>query len=185
MAIYLVDYENVNSSGMKGLEQLTENDEVFLFYSVNSNTMTFSLHNSICSSKAKIEFLNCNTGGKNSLDFQIATLLGFLIAKNGDVEYVIVSKDTGFASIVTFWSNRKINIMVANNLLKENQKTNENVLLKVLPNFKSDFPKILSIINKYKTKQGINNAFVKEYGSDKAGTIYKAIKPLLSDKKAK
>lgn len=185
MALYLVDYENVNSSGMKGLDHLTENDEIYLFYCPNSNTMSFSLHNSICSSKAKIEFLNCSTGGKNSLEFQIATLLGFLIAKNGNSEYIIVSKDTGFTSVVAFWLNRKVKIMLANNLLKENQNTNENVLLTALPNFKSDFTKILSIINKLKTKQGINNALVKEFGDDKAETIYKAIKPLLTDKKVK
>ena len=36
---------------------------------------------------------------------------------------------------------------------------------------------------KYKTKQGINNALVKKYGSKSGGEIYKAIKPLLAAKK--
>lgn len=35
----------------------------------------------------------------------------------------------------------------------------------------------------YKTKLGINNAIVKLYGTEKAGEIYRTIKPLLKDKK--
>ncbi|MCC8126885.1 MAG: PIN domain-containing protein [Clostridiales bacterium] len=40
-------------------------------------------------------------------------------------------------------------------------------------------------IVKYKTKQGVNNAIVKLYGTEKAGELYKKIKPLLKDKKGK
>ncbi len=40
-------------------------------------------------------------------------------------------------------------------------------------------------IVKYKTKQGVNNAIVKIYGTEKAGELYKKIKPLLKDKKGK
>ncbi len=40
-------------------------------------------------------------------------------------------------------------------------------------------------IVKYKTKQGVNNAIVKMYGTEKAGELYRKIKPLLKDKKGK
>ena len=46
--------------------------------------------------------------------------------------------------------------------------------------------KVTRIILKYKTKQGINNALVREFQSQdnkKASELYKAIKPLLKDKK--
>ena len=42
---------------------------------------------------------------------------------------------------------------------------------------------IASYIDRYKTKLGINNALVRKFGTQKAGEIYKAIKPLLKDKK--
>ena len=48
--------------------------------------------------------------------------------------------------------------------------------------------RVVAIIQKYKTKQGINNALVREFPSQdnkKASEIYKAIKPLLKDKKGK
>jgi len=38
-------------------------------------------------------------------------------------------------------------------------------------------------MSKYKTKQGINNALVKEFGSEKTGIIYKALRPMLKSKK--
>lgn len=38
-------------------------------------------------------------------------------------------------------------------------------------------------IEKYKTKLGVNNAIVKEYGSTVGGQLYQKIKPLISDKK--
>lgn len=44
---------------------------------------------------------------------------------------------------------------------------------------------ICRFITKYKTKQGVNNAIVKLYGSEKAGELYKKIKPLIKDKKGK
>lgn len=44
---------------------------------------------------------------------------------------------------------------------------------------------ICRFITKYKTKQGVNNAIMKLYGSEKAGELYKKIKPLIKDKKGK
>lgn len=42
---------------------------------------------------------------------------------------------------------------------------------------------VAPLIEKYKTKMGLNNAIVKIYGTEKAGEIYKKIKPLIKDKK--
>lgn len=44
---------------------------------------------------------------------------------------------------------------------------------------------ICRFITRYKTKQGVNNAIMKLYGSEKAGELYKKIKPLIKDKKGK
>ncbi len=42
---------------------------------------------------------------------------------------------------------------------------------------------VTRMVSHYKTKLGVNNAIMKTYGSEKAGEIYKKIKPLLKDKK--
>ena len=53
----------------------------------------------------------------------------------------------------------------------------------VLPD-ESLVPLVVRMIQQYKTKQGINNALMKELKDAKrAGEIYQAIKPLISNKK--
>ena len=58
----------------------------------------------------------------------------------------------------------------------------ENILSEVLSD-KNDIVEVGKIINQYKTKQGINNALVKKFTAQKSGGIYKAITPLIKDKK--
>lgn len=42
---------------------------------------------------------------------------------------------------------------------------------------------IANLIGRYKTRQGLNNALQKDFGSDRTGTILKAIRPYIRDKK--
>lgn len=44
MAVYLIDFENVHSDGLKGIDQLSADDRVYLFYSQNADTITFDMH---------------------------------------------------------------------------------------------------------------------------------------------
>ncbi len=48
-----------------------------------------------------------------------------------------------------------------------------------------DLVEITSYVEKYKTKQGVNNALVRRFGTQRAGEVYQKIKPLLKDKKGK
>ncbi len=48
-----------------------------------------------------------------------------------------------------------------------------------------DLVEITSYVEKYKTKQGVNNALVRRFGTQRAGELYQKIKPLLKDKKGK
>ena len=42
MKCYLVDYENVNSAGLTGINKLSSDDLVMIFYSDNASTVTFA-----------------------------------------------------------------------------------------------------------------------------------------------
>ena len=81
MKIYLVDFENVKSKGLEGIDKLCETDSVIIFFSENSDTLSFEMHQKVLSSKADIEYFKVCVGGKNALDFQLSTLLGFMVAK--------------------------------------------------------------------------------------------------------
>ncbi|MBQ6555499.1 MAG: hypothetical protein IJL89_09720 [Firmicutes bacterium] len=68
---------------------------------------------------------------------------------------------------------------------KPAEETLEMRLAAVLSD-KTEIPVIVKIIRQYKTKQGINNALMKKFPSQnnqKSSEIYKAIKPLIADKK--
>ena len=94
MNIYYIDYENVSSQGLKGIEALTPNDEVNLLYSKKADHVKIDILTMLMASKAKINFLPVHVGTKNALDFQLVTLL-FLNYKEEDFCYII-SKDSGY-----------------------------------------------------------------------------------------
>ncbi len=94
MNIYYIDYENVSSQGLKGIETLTENDEVNLLYSKKADNVKIEMLTMLLASKARIHFLPVHVGTPNALDFQLVTLL-FLNYKNSDYCYII-SKDSGY-----------------------------------------------------------------------------------------
>ena len=104
MSIYLIDYENTGISGLTGIETLKKSDRVYLFYGVYTGSITFDTHIALNNTKAKIKYLKIDKSAKNYLDFQLATMSGYLIAKNKDTDFVIVSRDNGFNSVVDFWN---------------------------------------------------------------------------------
>ena len=103
MATYLIDYENVKSEGIKGIIQLSEEDRVVIFYSHNADTITFEAMDMIFNSKAQVSKYKILCGGKNALDFQLSTYLGYLIHEAKDSYFYIISKDNGFKHVVDFW----------------------------------------------------------------------------------
>lgn len=182
MKYYLVDYENVGAAGLSGLDRLGEDSRVFTFYTKNADKMPISLHKLIAAAAIKPEFVEVMAGTKNSLDFQLVSYLGYLIAQNEGSEFFIVSKDEGFASTAAFWQNNGAGVALVYNLLGECAKAVDAEIAKLLPEYENDVPQISALVKKYRTKQGINNALVKEFGNEKGGRIYKTIKPLLKDK---
>ena len=104
MKAYLIDFENVKSKGLTGIEQLSPDDKVIIFYSENSDTISFEMHRKVMTSSADIEYLKVRVGGKNALDFQLSTLLGYLLAKGLYTHIFIISGDKGFDKLHDFWN---------------------------------------------------------------------------------
>ena len=167
MNSYLVDYENVVPGGLDGID-----------------TLNMKLNQS----KSKIFYHKVDTSHKNALDFQLSSYLGWLVHENPEHNYFVVSKDTGFNALLPLWKKLRANVSIVADLTKKNvQENNNNMAAQVLELTKDskNASAIAKIILSYKTKQGINNALVKTFESKKAGEIYKAIKPLLADKKGR
>ncbi len=186
MAIYLIDFENVHSDGLKGIELLNSKDECYIFYSEHAGVLTFNIHKKITESNAKIYYVEAQVGMKNALDFQLVSYLGYMIREKPDIDYCLISNDKAFELVAGFWNEKGVNVSSAVSLDSAlNSLTVRKIsseLATLLPN-RNELQFVEKCINELSTKSGINNRLVKKYGTTRAGEIYKLIKPLISDKK--
>lgn len=208
MKVYLIDYENVNEAGIKGIKDLTAEDQVHIFYSDRIKTIPFERSIDMVESKAKIEFFQIHKLGKNYLDFQLSMHLGYLFGKGINASYFVVSKDTGFDSIVDFGKSRNMDISRCESI-EDSQK--ENIIVKhvnaivdkprVLQKVKRDelpeairkkirlavkadqllpsgYSAIYRAMVESKDKVALNNFLVKVFKGPKGGQVYGHIKEI-------
>ena len=121
---YLIDFENVGSDGLIGVNSLTNEDRVIIFYSANSSRMTFRAHQQILTSTARFDYFEVTVGGKNALDHQLGTYLGYLVATSASERYFIVSHDNGFKFLSAFWLSQDNTLQIA---MADNIKTSLRV----------------------------------------------------------
>ena len=108
--LYLIDYENVSDAGLVGVDQLTENDIVVIFYGSKVKTVAYESLIAITSSAACIEHMKAEKTAKNYLDFQLTTYLGYKLGQSSYDEIYVISKDSGFDAVVDFWTGKGYSI---------------------------------------------------------------------------
>ena len=195
MKFYLVDYENVHEAGLSGLNKLDTNAEVYIFYSKNADKLNFDLLNKIIESKATVITKKVDVNTKNALDFQLSFFAGELAAKYPNCEIDIVSQDQGYDCLTLFTKNDNIKLNRVLNLSGYNSSKQKNELqqkvadalkeIDIEGHNKGDLINfIVDKIQTLKTKNAINNNLQKYLKNDVIlKRVYKAIKPLLKDKK--
>lgn len=139
--IYLIDFENVASEGLSGITYLSEDDQVIIFYSNNSNRLTMKMHILIGKSVCKLNYFEVTVGGKNALDHQISTWLGYLVGTGAaDRNYYIVSRDMGYKHVANFWAAngnaprvRCVDTIKAAGRLERNRREAKEPVLQAVP----------------------------------------------------
>ena len=102
--VFLIDGDNNINLGLRGIEMLTEDSYVMIFHSKAMEITKFKKKLAGC--RAQIDFIESVRSGKNSLDFQITTELGFL-SHNKDLECAfIISCDKGYDAAVDYVKSR-------------------------------------------------------------------------------
>ena len=187
---FFVDYESVHQNGMNGIENLTENDKVIIFYTPTNETLSFALYRKMICSEADIELYRVQNGGKNAVSFQICTFIGYIVGNSPESECYIISNDTSYEYIINFWKERNIVINMSPDILKTIRQ------LSIVPApVESDFDKslklfnlseqdkilLLDIIRKGKKMYSSSDClYIKGEVSRKFGTdLYNAIKPYI------
>lgn len=59
---------------------------------------------------ANVEFVDCGTGAKNAMDFQIVGVVGEYLAKHPDGAAYIVSNDSGYDAAVNMWLSQGLSV---------------------------------------------------------------------------
>lgn len=184
MDIYLVDFENVKNNGLIGADTLMEEDKLIVFYSENADKITFEVHELLCRIRAQVQFFKVTVGVKNALDLQLASYLGKLIEQFPQARFYIITSDKVFLHLQNFWD--QVSIEIQESIGPHDNKERNELLEKIqdsLPEDEEHWEEISLCILKYKTKQAINNALVKKFGSTQGGRMYQKIKPILKNKK--
>ncbi|MDE5771925.1 MAG: hypothetical protein K2I06_09930 [Ruminococcus sp.] len=190
---YLIDYENVHKTGLHGIDELNKSDNVIIFYSRNADKLPFSLHSQIIETKAKITCFEVDTFGKNALDFQLASYIGYIIGKHSKCLCYIISQDSGFENVCNFWRKYGIKICLTSDISKSKKfdslkKSEIKSVLSQLELEKEDAEFVKDVLMKSmerydlpipKIKCDINQQLCKKFGSEQTKAIYSVIKPLI------
>lgn len=179
--IYLVDTENVGSSWKILLEKKTKNDKIYLFYTENSPHISYADMLEIVQYPNAFEAIPCCTG-KNALDFQLASYLGFLVKSAPKTQYCIFSKDTGYDALVSFWSEKGYSVQRLDAVSFEQQKkeeTKSKAQTTSLTTMDDQDAKIVRDIlaRNHEELLDIHNELVQTFGMKKGSVMYKQLKP--------
>ena len=113
--LYIVDYENVNHSGLCGIDKLLSDDEVELFYSDKADNLPIDILEEILKSKANLKCIKVAKTAPNYLDFHIATKVGSLI-NTGIKTICIVSCDKGYISVQDYCKEQGIEVKLVSKI---------------------------------------------------------------------
>lgn len=193
MKFYLVDYENVHESGLVGYDILDSNAIVYIFISKNTKSLNPKFLSNLSTTIKSIEI---ESNKKNALDFQLILYAGKLATENPGCEISVVSNDQGYDCLNNFAQkklnvnfNRVLNLSGYNeNSQKYDLKKRVSEALKNIKYEKGNKDELINFIvdkiQTLKTKNAINNNLQKFLKNDVLlKSVYKAIKPLLKDKK--
>ena len=98
--IFLVDGDNNIGTGLTGVDMLSDQDTVLIFYQKEKGLALSKLQKLCAGTAADVQYIESVRGGRNSIDFQIITELGVLVGRReADYAYVI-SQDKGYAASI-------------------------------------------------------------------------------------
>lgn len=99
--IILVDFENIQKFDFDNID--TTNTNIAIFVGKSQNKIPFSLVEKAQSFGDRLMWVKIAGDGKNNLDFHLAFELGRLCERmDKDVELIVLSKDSGYDSLIRY-----------------------------------------------------------------------------------
>ena len=197
---FYIDFENVGSAGLIGIESLTENDCVRIYYSNNPNVDMYTIEKMI-HSPAKIHFVKLLDSLKmmnppNALDIVILADISRIVASLGSNYAVVVSNDKGYDRVIAELNrtNRTENVLRSESIksLNISKTANNNSVSKVidhdalnklfiqtLSKYIQHKDKIIKIVTSSKTRSEINTRISRSFDNKQSKVIMGALKPII------
>lgn len=104
----LIDFENVQPSNLEILKQ--HPFKVLVFVGANQAKIPFDLATAMQTLGNAAQYIKITGTGKNALDFHIAYYMGELMAKDPSAHIHIITRDTGFDTLIKHLKSRGIKI---------------------------------------------------------------------------
>ena len=157
--IFLVDGDNHLAEGLKGIDLLSDQDTVLIFYGKGQSEASVK---KLCGeTDAQVRLLESVRSGRNSIDFQIITELGVLVGR-GEAEYAyVISQDKGYESAMSA-------------LRRRYSDTFREVALR--PSIESCLQ--AAFLLRPQDKEELVHSLERTYGSDRGVLIYRHLKAL-------
>ena len=127
--LFVVDTENTNNYSFINNFKVNENDNIVLFFSNNSKSITIQTFDEILKCGAKILTENVNVGGKNALDFQLVAFITEKTIRGNFSEIHVISNDTGFNYAIDYinsYYEGNVNLEIIQNINKNTSKGKKN-----------------------------------------------------------
>ncbi len=187
MKYYLVDKENVESTGLQGIEHAAKGDTVDIFYTNAVSSLPMKTVESIVNAKCHVVLSHVANGTPNALDFQLVTKLMHM--DKGSNEYIIISKDKGYDCAVSYaeqfgLKNIRRAATINDAIQSEAPKMMPDDLLGMIDvpqgRKKPSDDELKYIIKtgiNAKTKQAFYQSIVQKYGMEHGLDLYHMVKP--------
>ena len=186
---YLVDTENIGRTFIPMLMNPEPNASYIMFCSEHSPMLPLSTLPKIKANLEVFQFIECCTPGQNALDFQLISVMGYLLHKTPKNQYIVVSKDTGYDPAIRFWKQHGFDIKrfepsepPAEHIAKKNP-TKENIAKALREaNVNSIYIDNMTeiIFGHKKNKSAIYQEFIKQFGQEHGTTLYKNNKAIIN-----
>lgn len=190
---YLIDYENVNKGGLLGSNNLTENDHIIIFFTMNARNI--DMHTLANIGNASLQMIEVSAG-KQSTDMHIVSYIGFLIGKYPECSIVIISNDTDYDNVLQFWADKRGVLASRTKAIQYTNTMPETTKLETTVNIGNSITKLLkskysevnvtsivTIVNRYYDRKQklhpIYTELIAQFGQKEGLQIYKLIKPLI------
>ena len=102
----LIDYENVQPDAIAALDKGKFN--VIVFVGSKQDKVKFDVVSVLQGMGDRGSYIKISDSGKNALDFHIAYYIGWLAAIEPDAHFHILSKDTGFDSLLKHLKSKNV-----------------------------------------------------------------------------